>query len=243
MRKTDPDISSNFDLPDTTEPDSHKSKGIADHVYSTLLEDPNKLDELVLQHPGYCGHNLHKIKQFQSYAVARLRSDKHPWTDIPISEDTPDDIKQLCLWLNSNIKKPRKFKQPQLWLWSELPNFGKTSLTRILEHYCNVCTPIIMAGDYFSTYDDNTDLVVIDDYNHPVGTISLLNRFLQGSSGAVPIKGGSIPKVNNPPVIFTSNVPPDKIYSRKHALLEARLTVIELTRSLFPLIDLSLIHI
>ena len=176
----------------------------------------------------------------QSFAIIARQlkaQDLKPWNRINTSTEWPDCIQNICTWLNDNIHTKRAFKQPQLWIWSELPDFGKTSLIAALEPYLKVEYVVALKGGFFSHYNDGADLIVFDDYNSAEARTGTLNRFLQGSPTTINVKGGSIPKRNNPPVIFTSNREIRQLYPNTHTLLEARLTEVELTEPLFSLIE------
>ena len=226
---------SNFQIP-LAQP-GHKSKGIKDDIATRLLDDPDCLDELFKAYPGYSLNNHRHMQSFAIIARQLKKTPKREWTELPVPSDAPECHQRLRNWLNENIKCDRTFKQKQLWLWSELPDFGKTSLATALERYLKITQCVVMRTDYFNQYDDSTDLVVFDDYNSSNATTGLLNRFLQGSETTVPIKGGAIPKLKNPPVIFTSNKEPRMMYQNTYNLLEARLTIIELDAPIFPIID------
>ena len=215
---------------------SHKSTGVADTVYATLLARPESLDDLIREYPAFCGNALVKLEAFVIRARHMQQHPKLTWTPLQPLSFPRKDIQTIINWLNSNIKQPREFKQKQLWIYSQYPDFGKTSLIRALDPYLKICRCIIQPNCFFDHYDDGADLIVFDDYNKANGTCDVLNRFLQGDHTTVPIKGSCVSKIKNPPVIFLSNRSLDSMYPNYYKLIEARIQSVQLEDHIFDLV-------
>ena len=234
MQKEDENILSNFQLP-PSQP-NHKSQGIKHAIATRLLEDPDCLTDLYKEYPVYSLNGHKHMQAFATIARQLQAPALEPWTGVPGPQ--PDNCFSIIAdWLNANIKQPRAFKQPQLWIWSELPNFGKTSLVDCFAPYLKINRINVLNNGFFSPYNDAADLVVFDDYNRASAYAGDFNRFLQGSPTTINIKGGYCEKTKNPPVIVTSNRQIRVLYPNHYHTVEARFLEVEINEPLFPLID------
>lgn len=193
-------------------------------------QEPKPLDELVEKLKG--GTRLqtifedygrqfflygNRIKQFHStcrkYAAA---SALLPWGGVEHSEISVDDAPSQVVvdWLNQNLFKDRRPKQPQLFICGP-PNIGKTYLIETLRKFCRVYS-VPMLERFMDDYnDDDYDLVIFEEFRGQK-TISEMNNFLDGSPCNIAIKGAQYLKMKNQPCIILSNYALTACY--KHAL-------------------------
>jgi len=134
---------------------------------------------------------------------------------------------RIAQWLNTNIGKPRAFKQQQLYVYGGT-GIGKTSLINRLKEVLNVYSAPYDAH-WMDGYDDSYDLVVFDEFRAQY-TIQFLNQFLEGECPC-PRRGvAPYQKRKNVPCLFLSNYSPVEAYSKVGAdrleTLQARLLVV-----------------
>lgn len=165
--------------------------------------------------PGaYLQHRL-KIQTFyQECRLQALAEDKKHFPGFKI----PDPLNDYCgnliaKWVNDNCGQNRSHKQRQLYLWGP-PGGGKTFLTMILEAYFNILTPAADSTFVDGYSDEFTQLVVFDEFKGQK-CLTWMNKFLEGSTMSVNIKGGFAVKTSrygNKPVIICSNFSPEDAY-------------------------------
>lgn len=145
------------------------------------------------------------IAYHQEWKTAQAAPVKLPWTDIPLDNPgLPDDAwRMIALWLNKNTKLPREHRQKQLYVWGDT-GLGKTLLAKWLEQFFHIY--YMPHSKWLEHYDDvNHNMVVCDEFNGGCNTIAFINEFTQGTPMALEIKGSTLFKTNNPPIIFLSN--------------------------------------
>ena len=126
--------------------------------------------------PAYVLRNKRKVEEYISYQEdKRQRTEKKkPWLGCEGPNNYQDA--EIAKWLNDNLGKPRKFKQPQLFI-SGPKNMGKTTLIEQLREYFNIYD-IPLNEDFYDFYADNRyDLAVIDEFKGQK-PIQWLNLFL-----------------------------------------------------------------
>lgn len=128
-----------------------------------------------------------------------------------------------------NIDKPRSHRQKQLYLWGA-SSLGKTRLVSLLSEYIH--TFWMEPGKFHDGYHpDEHDLIIYDEF-HGAHPISFMNRLLEGTPMHIEIKGGSVFKTRNIPIIVLANVPIEGIYHRAHSdrvqALQNRFTIIHI---------------
>lgn len=198
----------------------------AREMAAEMIRDGKTLFELDDAMPGWIMMNKRKAQEYIAFiAVKKARLSLKEWVPLDLDNYVEDWELEIVNWLNTNIKSPREFKQRQLYIWSDGPNTGKTTLVEQLEDYLSVFrlpkTPYVdgyMSGAF--------DLVVCDEFKSHF-TIQFLNEFLQGSKMHLNQKGTGTVKSDNPPMIFLSNLPLAACYRNKcntgpFAALESR---------------------
>ena len=192
------------------------------------------LNDIVLDYPGYALLNLQKLHHWEQYCQRKRKRDS--LTDkIPVfdNRDFSNATGAICRWLNRNIRRPRKFKQPQLWIWSEEPNKGKTTLIRQLDKILSI--HYLMKDEPFDDmYEDGTyDLIVIDEFEGQ-RKLGWMNEMLQGGTMPLRHKGAQYLKRDNLPVLIASNLTPSTCYknctTNRLSTLSSRLIVIEVVQ-------------
>jgi hypothetical protein len=190
------------------------------------------LDDLIEEDPGFVLLHAKQIKEFVTLHEnsKKRKRDKDPMTFELVEGGT--EALQVVAWLNSNIRKPREFKQKQLWLWSNEPNMGKTSLAIYLDSLLSVIW-WQKFEDFDCAYQDGAfDLAILDEFKGQ-RRLQYMNEVLQGGPTQLRQKNGRVMKRDRLPFIILSNYPPAGAYPNltedSITLLEARLTVIQLT--------------
>ena len=126
--------------------------------------------------------------------------------------DNNNDIK-VENWLNENINKDRKLKQPQLYIHGET-NCGKSTIVRFLRTYG--FTPYMLPREeYFDLYDDNMyDFIWGDEFVSSQLPLQIINLLAEGDEMVLRTKGGQKIKTKNMPMIICSNIPLEECYKR-----------------------------
>lgn len=196
------------------------------------------LAELATEMPGYFLSNQDRIRKFQSFCIeAKLNESLVPLPGpLPLIGLT-EEQRVIVDWLNTNLFKPRTFKQLQLYIYGPA-NSGKTSLILALSRFYRLYE--IPNGEDFCDFfeNDKFKLAYIDEFRADK-TIGWLNRWLQGSITTLRVKGSQVMKVQNIPTIILSNFSPHEAYSKtEEAKLEtllSRLLVVKVTNIHFPI--------
>lgn len=218
------------------EPGANKRKSRLEEVALYIRENAETVDYDAVSEkwPGICLMNGQKIRSFiAEEKFKRRKLAKEEYAPPVFSNALTGKSLEIALWLDANIRKPRRFKQKQLYLWSRSPNKGKTTLVRHLESCLSVYHLPKGSNGFIDGYEsDKFDLIVCDEFKANY-TIQFLNEFLQGSATHLNQKGGGTVKTDNPPVILLSNSPPEELYHKAQTAgtlkpLLARLTVIEI---------------
>lgn len=173
-----------------------------------------QLDEL---DPGFV---LTKKKYIESYvSMVEVWREKpvEPWTpialrelrDVLVAQGVPStDLLRLAGWLNKNLGMPRKLRQKQLLL-SSPPGFGKTTMKEMLRVHFSVYDH--MGGTWFDGFDPAThDIIVFEEF-HGL-PLSMMNRVLDGQHCLLEVKGSSVRKTKNIPVIILTNLEEHELF-------------------------------
>ncbi|AJD07529.1 replication-associated protein [Sewage-associated circular DNA virus-18] len=196
---------------------------------ATMLMEGKSLSEINAVDPGYVMINKRKLEEYESWVtIERNKKSKLTWVP-PLLDGLTDANKQICEWICSNIRQPRKFKAPQLFITGP-KNLGKTSLIEWLGQYLSLYH-IPQTEEFYDLYTDDYDLVVFDEFKGQK-TIQWMNLFLQGSPMNIRKKGSQYMKMKNLPVIILSNYTLGDCYPKARddgrlETLQARLDVIE----------------
>lgn len=173
--------------------------------------------------------NSTKVKQYETMFKMARQSVLLPWPKVNMNPTSTES--RILHWLAMNLDwRERSFKQNQLYLWSERPNMGKTSLLEILQKSIRTY-PVPLATHWMDGFDDTYDLMIFEEWAGQV-QLSLMNQILDGQICQIPMRGTTFVKTKNIPVIICSNVPPYESYKHVHmdrlGAFEARLLVCKL---------------
>lgn len=206
-----------------------KKKSPKNEEVAKSIMEGKSLVEINKENPGYVMINKRKIEEYESWVKCEnAKKQKIDW--IPPSLDGLTDANlQIAKWICSNIRQPRKFKAPQLYIHGPR-NLGKTSLIEWLERSLSVYHMPTME-EFYDQYSDDYDLVVIDEFKGQK-TIQWLNQFLQGSPMPIRKKGSQSMKLKNLPVVILSNYRLSEVYAKaandgRLNTLECRLEIVE----------------
>ena len=177
-------------------------------LIAKAINDGKSLREIRNEFPGmYLMHGDRITKYFTTVQVDEHNDSKLKWNGVLVPDIFQDPYgNQIATWLNTNILKPRKFKQAQLWI-SGPTNVGKTSLFLMLEKYLRVYV-VCLEEDFMDGFDPSLfDLIVFDEFRGQK-KITWMNSFVQGGTVPVRIKGSRGVKItdrDNLPVLVLSN--------------------------------------
>ena len=134
--------------------------------------------------------------------------DRHPlWSIL-------SPFQKILLWIAFNFSGERAFKQKQLWIYGP-PSVGKTTLCNTLCKYYNPYIIPLSTNGYWNGYIDNHFDFAFGDDCYSNYSITEWNRFVQGGRTVLnPKLGVPVTKTQNLPVIITSNLAIDAIYTR-----------------------------
>lgn len=195
-------------------PEDYKSTGgerLSDTI-AGLIDSGNSLGQIRHSYPGFLLLNMRKALDYQSFAAREsLRRSKSDFSLVQLLPGQSPGNGQIVEWLNDNIRKPRPLRTKQLWLHG-IPGSGKTSLVMALEEYLMVYW-VPQDMDFLEHFDDDYDLIVFDEMKSQK-KLTWLNQFIVGAPTIVNIKGASVIKKKNPPVLFLSNLHPEQAYTK-----------------------------
>lgn len=213
---------------------------------SKLILSGKSFEEIEVEmHSAMIMHDMkvmRSIARFEQVAVPLL-----PWVPpvysqgLQFGSPQEESVFRIKVWLAENIRQPRDFRAPHLWIWGS-GKIGKTRLMSQLSTMLKVFDAPSEGKEWLTGYNDSYDLVVFDDYNHSK-SVTFLKQLLQAYPMKVGQKGfGPYHKRKNMPFLFTSNKDPVSAYCFVSAadpahfipLLE-RLTVVNVTEfNLWP---------
>lgn len=154
---------------------------------------------------------LHKRKIDDLYYHIKKR--KYLKTLLPWDPSVLDpgvDGQEVCQWLKDNIRKPRKPRQPQLYIYGP-PGIGKTRFIWQLSRYLQVYH-IPKEEEFYDDWEDGRyDVAVLDEY-YGHKKLQWLNTWLDGSIMCMRQKGRQSMKGQNIPTIILSNFSPEEQY-------------------------------
>ena len=206
-----------------------KKKAQKSDTIAQMLMDGKSLVEINKENPGYVMINKRKLEEYETWIQCeRAKKSKVEWVP-PKLDGLTDANKKIAEWICLNIRQPRKFKAPQLYVHGKA-NLGKTSFTEWLERSLSVYH-MPLTEEFYDLYSDDVDLVVIDEFKGQK-TIQWLNEFLQGSVMNIRRKGSQSIKSKNTPVIILSNYTLEECYPKANAdgrldTLRCRLEIVE----------------
>lgn len=190
------------------------------------IDSGETLAQIRESNPGFLLLNMRKALEYQSFAArTALRGTKLDYGLVQLLRPGNPDSGPLAEWLTNNLRRERALRTKQLWLHSP-PGAGKTSLVMELEKYLMVYW-VPMDFDFMEGFDDDYDLIVFDEMKNQK-KLTWLNHFIVGSPMVVNVKGGSVHKKKNPPVIFLSNCHPEVAYPKDTPQRDAFLDRLEI---------------
>lgn len=179
-------------------------------VVAKGLMDGMTVADLNEQYPGFVMMNLQKILTYQAHLISWSQTPARTWEPLTVTTDMSDPLLRLAGWLNANLGVERQLRQKQLLLSSE-PGMGKTWL---IEKQIAECFKVFKhpAGKWFDGFDTSIhDVMVFDEFVCGVQA-SLMNKVVDGSVQLLEVKGGTIHKIRNIPVIVLTNLTVDEMY-------------------------------
>lgn len=196
--------------------------------------------DVVEKYPGFMLQHSDKICKFFGHKTKYdLNRQVLPWYGLaPLDLGKPDGHYKIRTWVNTNIRRMRPLKTPNLYIYGKT-NMGKTTLwqevlAKSLRIYVWNTLEKFQCG-----YTDDYDLIVVDEFDSNI-PITLFNQWLDGQRLQIPQKGkGAYEKRKNTPVLVLSNIPLHNQYleleNGKRDLKEAfegRFEYVELTEFL-----------
>ena len=219
-----------------------KQNGVTQSVALSVVSGKS-MEEICQENPGFFMMNKRKIEEFATWnQIRNLKKAKKEWIEFSgadIADLDTQSERQIAIWLNENIKKPRQFKQKNLYI-SGPPNMGKSSLIKTLEKFLSVYW-IPRDEEFYDGFENDCyDLAVLDEAK-ATKTMQWLNQWLDGQSFYLRQKGKQYLKTQNIPTIILSNYKLEDNYKKlyeKNELgpLMARLECVEVNSfiSLWP---------
>jgi len=205
--------------------DSTLKKPVAHLV--EMIQAGSRLSEIWNEEPVAFFLHGRKVKEMLAQVQEwTALSQRLPWL-LPTAASIYDSpqIASVQLWLEQNVRVPRVFKQPHLWIQGN-PGIGKSTFLRDLQLRLQTFEPE-QSNHYWDGWSDDVELVVFDEYRGGK-TIRDLNAFLDGSQCRLTCRGYSVLKKHNPPTIFCSNYTISDCYSKADfisvAALKLRIT-------------------
>ncbi len=189
-------------------------KGSKAGIIARMIQSGSTLEMVDIEFPEFVMMNKKKVEEYVSYTVTKKRkAELPPWKGVsgPPNTSTSRDapltaIQRIVKWINENVKKPRVFKQKQLWICSN-SNMGKTSLMNLLYSVLNIYD-VSLEGSFMDGYADELyDMVVLDEFQGQ-RKVTWMNKIVQGSHMNVEVKGSMVFKEVNLPFIVLSNFLP-----------------------------------
>lgn len=207
-------------------------------IIARRLESGDTLGQISQSNPGFLLLHMRKALDYKSFlALESIRRSKANWGNVSHLLHGDDDNRPLAEWLNGNLFTERPLRKKQLWLHSP-PGAGKTTLVMNLEKYLMVYW-VPQDMDFYEGLNDQYDLIVFDEMKSQK-KLTWLNQFIVGQPMIVNVKGTSIYKTRNVPVIFMSNSHPEVCYPKdtpqRQAFLD-RLEIIEVPRVRIEIVE------
>lgn len=226
LKKEDPEPLSEGESP--TEPMGKTSRS---HDVATAILKGKPFHEIVISEPGYSLQNLRRMKEFLGYVQqTKAREVLEPWVPLNVDDFAQETTRLIVSWLNRNVclTEPRPIRQLQLYLHGP-PNCGKSVFFHLLRRRLRIYSA--PHENFFNDYsDEEYDLVLFDEF-YPSRVVdfdwSVMKLFLDGSVQNLRLKGSSVIKSRNLPVVIISNYSLRTVCGRDEQLWEAMRTRVE----------------
>jgi hypothetical protein len=179
-----------------------------------ILMNGGSLDDIIEEEElrGYALTHKRKIEEMSQYLKTKRWKAEKDWNDamkLLERENMNEENAAIAAWLSKNVKRPRRFKQAQLWICGA-KNIGKTSLIRALRKYLNLYQ--IPKHNHHEDYVDGVfDMAYIDEYKGEK-KLQWWNSWLEGSEFKLDSRYTNTVKNNNLPTIIISNFEPHHLY-------------------------------
>lgn len=198
---------SDSDKPGAGTPRQSKFLACANSLMSgSTLEAVNASD------PGFFLQNKRKIEDYKQFCSDQLlKESKVRPSGLPRYEGVHTPTAMVTEWLSLNLFAPRRFKQPQLYLYGP-PNTLKTTLVLLLEKFFAVYR-IPMEEAFYDLYNDRYDLAFLDEFKGQI-PMTWLNLWLQGAIMVLRKRYAQGLKTKNIPTIICSNYSPETAWSK-----------------------------
>lgn len=178
-------------------------------IVEHMLDSGKTLEEVKEAMPGFVLQHLNKIRTYIAYNSGMQRPAlKWPGVEYPLGTDKA--IETILKWIAANLETPRKFKQPQLYIYGPA-NVGKTTLWMTLSQYFRIYK--MPHEDFYDGFQNGKfDLAVLDEFKADK-KITWLNEWLEGSMMSIRYKGSQGLKTQNIPTIILSNYSLEECYA------------------------------
>lgn len=115
-------------------------------------------------------------------------------------------------------------KQKHYWLWSAMPNCGKTTFLKQIDYLYR--SSWFSTSEVYQNIHIDSQFILIDEFSSPALKVTQLNQMCDGTF-SYPLKGGQAKQVAAV-IICCGNKHPRDIYPNAWPFVEARFNVIEL---------------
>jgi len=177
------------------------------------IKNGKSMQELDTLDSGFVLVHKRKLEEYIAWqSVITEKKRKKSWENAVVTPDPKNAHNMLIVeWLKNNVKKPRKLRQPQLYLFGP-PGIGKTHLVSQLAEYLSIYYMSRDDGEFMDRYEDGAyDLIVMDEFSNKK-SMQFMNQILDGQACTLKKKGGQVDKRDNLPCIVLSNYSLDENY-------------------------------
>lgn len=160
------------------------------------------------------------LKDYVKYKAAKEQFLRDSAPKKPRAEGFLPNTFGLLLPLRPSTEKRRHF-----WIWSSLPNKGKT--TFLLQLSKLFSSAFYAFSENFQEFNSETQLLLFDEYSKAHLEVTKLNQICDGTY-SFPVKGGLQVKLRDPVLVICGNVDPKRVYVDTFPYVEARFNFYEL---------------
>lgn len=223
VRKSDKEPLEQGPVPTATDMEASNSKTPQGEIIFEKLESGVDLRTIVMEHPSYSMMNLKKMKEMKTYLSMKTKKTTTKWVH---SHSTSMETNDVVQWFRANLGVPRKFKQPQLWLWGPANTRKTSAVFKFMEITRTYIVPKEEFDDLYS--DEDFDMAFLDEFSAGCRKVEFLKMFLQGGPCPIRQKGSQSMKTKDIPVVICSNYHPNELFTDYKELeaMKARLKII-----------------